>query len=67
VSGSRVREVRGDPEMHKVNGIGGFFFTAPDPDVFGDWYRDHLGIERVTAELRRRGLDAGGGTVLAPA
>jgi glyoxylase I family protein len=42
-----VREVRDDPEMHKVNGIGGFFFTASDPDVLGDWYRDHLGIERV--------------------
>ena len=33
--------------MQKVNGIGGFFFTASDPDMLGDWYRDHLGIERV--------------------
>ena len=33
--------------MQKVNGIGGFFFTASDPDALGDWYRDHLGIDRV--------------------
>ena len=33
--------------MQKVNGIGGFFFTASDPDTLGDWYRDHLGIARV--------------------
>jgi glyoxylase I family protein len=33
--------------MQKVNGIGGFFFTASDPDALGEWYREHLGIERV--------------------
>jgi predicted enzyme related to lactoylglutathione lyase len=33
--------------MQKVNGIGGFFFTASDPDALGEWYREHLGIDRV--------------------
>ena len=33
--------------MQKVNGIGGFFFTASDPDAVADWYRDHLGVDRV--------------------
>jgi glyoxylase I family protein len=33
--------------MHKVNGIGGFFFTASAPDTLADWYRDHLGVDRV--------------------
>jgi predicted enzyme related to lactoylglutathione lyase len=35
------------PGMEKVNGIGGFFFTASDPDALGDWYHHHLGIDRV--------------------
>jgi predicted enzyme related to lactoylglutathione lyase len=39
--------LREDPAMQKVNGIGGFFFTASDPDALGEWYREHLGIERV--------------------
>ena len=39
--------LREHPAMQKVNGIGGFFFTASDPDALGEWYREHLGIERV--------------------
>lgn len=30
--------------MEKVRGIGGLFFRARDPEVLGQWYRDHLGI-----------------------
>jgi predicted enzyme related to lactoylglutathione lyase len=33
--------------MHKVTGIGGFFFRAQNPDSLADWYRDNLGIDPV--------------------
>jgi glyoxylase I family protein len=33
--------------MHKVTGIGGFFFRAADPDALAAWYRDNLGIDPV--------------------
>ena len=33
--------------MHKVTGIGGFFFRAQDSDRLTAWYRDVLGIDPV--------------------
>lgn len=33
--------------MHKVTGIGGFFFRANDPDALARWYSDNLGIDPV--------------------
>lgn len=33
--------------MHKVTGIGGFFFRADDSDALTAWYRDMLGIDPV--------------------
>ncbi len=30
--------------MAHVNGIGGFFFTAQDPDLLSRWYADHFGV-----------------------
>jgi glyoxylase I family protein len=33
--------------MHKVSGIGGFFFRAKDSDALDRWYRDNLGIDLV--------------------
>jgi glyoxylase I family protein len=33
--------------MHKVSGIGGFFFRARDSDALTRWYRDNLGIDPV--------------------
>ena len=30
--------------MQKVNGIGGVFFRARDPEALGKWYETHLGI-----------------------
>ena len=33
--------------MHKVTGIGGFFFRATDSTALAHWYRDNLGIDPV--------------------
>lgn len=33
--------------MHKVSGIGGFFFRAKDPDAIARWYSDNLGVDPV--------------------
>ncbi|MEO1107699.1 MAG: VOC family protein [Pseudomonadota bacterium] len=30
--------------MQKVNGIGGVFFRARDPEALRDWYERHLGV-----------------------
>lgn len=31
--------------MERVEGIGGLFFRARDPEALASWYREHLGIE----------------------
>lgn len=31
--------------MERVEGIGGFFFTASDPEALASWYAEHLGID----------------------
>jgi catechol 2,3-dioxygenase-like lactoylglutathione lyase family enzyme len=33
--------------MHRVSGIGGFFFRAAEPDSIARWYSDNLGIDPV--------------------
>lgn len=33
--------------MHRVSGIGGFFFRATNPEALDRWYRDNLGIDPV--------------------
>ncbi|MGI9621965.1 MAG: VOC family protein [Acidimicrobiales bacterium] len=33
--------------MERVLGIGGFFFTANDPEQLSQWYLDHLGINPI--------------------
>lgn len=30
--------------MERVDGIGGFFFTAADPEGLATWYAEHLGV-----------------------
>lgn len=36
--------------MEKVNGIGGLFFPAKDPDGLAEWSFTHLGISLVTMD-----------------
>ncbi|WP_417355109.1 VOC family protein [Gallaecimonas pentaromativorans] len=31
--------------MKRVTGIGGLFFTSPDPQRLGAWYREHLDLD----------------------
>lgn len=37
--------------MQSVQGIGGFFFRARDPERLAQWYRDHLGIEPAPTNM----------------
>ena len=30
--------------MEKVNGIGGLFIRARDPEALANWYQEHLGV-----------------------
>lgn len=34
-------------ERQKVLGFGGLFFRADDPAALAEWYKEHLGIDRV--------------------
>lgn len=53
--------------MEKVLGIGGFFFRAEDPEALADWYRTHLGIDRVPGDYDTPcWRQAAGETVFAP-
>jgi catechol 2,3-dioxygenase-like lactoylglutathione lyase family enzyme len=36
--------------MEKVQGFGGFFFRADDPEALAAWYRDTLGIDPVPGD-----------------
>ena len=36
--------------MEKVDGIGGFFFRAKDPDALSKWYEDNLGVAGVPSD-----------------
>lgn len=48
--------------MQKVTGMGGLFFRAKDPEGLADWYRTHLGVERLDGFWPQ----AAGPTVFAP-
>lgn len=50
--------------MQKVDGIGGVFFRAKDPDALSRWYAQHLGVDPVTNTGPWQ--QAGGQTVFAP-
>lgn len=47
--------------MEKMNGIGGVFFRARDPEALKAWYADHLGVDSAPVWMQ-----AAGPTVFAP-
>ena len=49
--------------MEKVNGIGGVFFRARDPEALAAWYQTHLGVDPVGPVPWRQ---EAGFTVLSP-
>ncbi|WP_172300246.1 VOC family protein [Pseudoruegeria sp. HB172150] len=53
--------------MQRIEGFGGFFFRAKDPDALAKWYHDHLGISPVPTDAGTLPWMAEGGpTVFAP-
>ena len=53
--------------MEHVQGFGGFFFRAKDPEGLATWYRDMLGIDLVPkSENDAPWMASGGPTVFAP-
>jgi predicted enzyme related to lactoylglutathione lyase len=44
---ARDREVCDAASVERVEGIGGFFFKAEDPEALTAWYSEHLGIVPV--------------------
>ncbi|MEO1250984.1 MAG: VOC family protein [Pseudomonadota bacterium] len=36
--------------MEKVDGIGGVFFRARDPEALAKWYEENLGVSRVPGD-----------------
>lgn len=53
--------------MQKVNGIGGVFFRAKDPEGLAKWYLDNLGIDVVPSDYDTKAWQQEAGTtVFAP-
>lgn len=53
--------------MEKVQGIGGVFFRARDPDRLAEWYETYLGIARTPTDLETMPwVSEAGVTVFAP-
>jgi len=53
--------------MEKVNGIGGFFFAAQDPQLLADWYCSALGVDRPPESYNTASWQQlAGSTVFAP-
>ncbi len=53
--------------MERVQGFGGFFFRAQDPDRLTKWYRDHLGINPAPENLEMEPwVSESGVTVFSP-
>lgn len=53
--------------MERVDGIGGFFFEAQDPDALGRWYADHLGVAPPPTSYEQEPWRQGAGpTIFAP-
>ena len=53
--------------MHRVNGFGGFFFRAQDPEALTKWYNDMLGVSPVPTDTTTLPwMTDAGATVFAP-
>lgn len=53
--------------MERVQGIGGIFFRAKDPQALSAWYRDTLGVDPAPTDMETPPWIAEGGvTVFAP-
>jgi len=53
--------------MEKVNGIGGVFFRASNPEKLAEWYEKHLGVNRVPSDYDQPPwTQEAGPTVFAP-
>jgi predicted enzyme related to lactoylglutathione lyase len=53
--------------MEKVNGIGGVFFRARDPQALAQWYEDNLGVRKTGASYEEGSWwQETGPTVFAP-
>lgn len=53
--------------MEKVNGIGGVFFRAADPEALSRWYEEHLGVSPVPSGYDQLPcVQQAGPTVFAP-
>ena len=53
--------------MEKVNGIGGLFFRARDPEKLALWYKEHLGVPTTPSDYDESSwVQEAGPTVLAP-
>lgn len=53
--------------MEKVQGIGGFFFRAKDPEALGRWYLENLGINIAPTDMEMvPWVSDAGVTVFAP-
>lgn len=54
-------------DINRVQGFGGFFFRARDPDKLAKWYRDHLGIDPAPQDMEMQPwVTDSGVTVFAP-
>jgi glyoxylase I family protein len=53
--------------MERVEGIGGFFFAASDPEALSAWYAEHLGVGAPPASYEAEvWIQQEGPTVFAP-
>ena len=53
--------------INRVQGFGGFFFRANDPEKLANWYRDHLGVNPAPQDMEMAPwVTDSGVTVFAP-